>query len=411
MEKSISSYVIKAESVDPNYTIFFNLKNGVGIKLSKEIGKSLLQINDKSLDYVMEKYRFISEHNEDKAIIRNYTREKNLEFHLVILVHQNCNFRCTYCYEKFDKNKISIDVENAIIHLVKRRLSSGKYKYFRVDWFGGEPTLALDVIERLSKQFEQIAKSFNVKYSAGITTNGFKLNFEARKMLLQNSVTNFQITIDGIKMLHDSQRVLAGGQPTYDVIIKNLVDLAKEKYPFTCMIRMNVGPNNLKYVDEYIDNMKNLFSKDRRFVLFFHNIGHWGGKNDHNVEICSYNATEKLLEKTVESGMHAVSALIKLRPNSACYAANENSFVIGVDGLVYKCTVALYDDSNIVGKLDNDGNMHLDEDKMNLWTKSGMQDIQCRKCTLLPICQGDNCPLERIKNKKRPCPDLSLIHI
>lgn len=402
-----SRYLVKAKSKDGS-TIFYNIRNSKGVKISNQLSySSFKDLNENpSINNVFEKYQFLHDPNEAEEVLEAYIQKNNNDtFHLIILPHQNCNFRCVYCYEKFEKNKMTPEVEEGVINLVKKKLSQDNFKNFFVSWFGGEPLLGTDVIERLSKEFRNLAVKYNVRYAANITSNGYGLTDKVIDMLLENEVTNFQITIDGIKEIHDKQRLLMGGQSTFDRIIANLKNLSNRQKKFITMIRMNVGPENLKHVDQHILDMKQIFGQDKRFQLYFHNIGHWGGDNDSQVEACSDNVTLTLLNRTIDHDMNAISGLMKIRPDNTCYAANPNSFVIGVDGLLYKCTVALYDDVNIVGKLNRNGDLNLDEEKMKLWTEGGVSDSHCKSCFFASSCHGDSCPLIRIRDKVRPCPD------
>ncbi|MDA2092103.1 radical SAM protein [Bacillus cereus] len=401
-----SRYVVKTQNANGD-KIYYNLRNGIGIKVSNKIFNSLDELNvNPKINEILEKSNFVYNPNEADEVLEEYKlKNQNETLHLIVLPHQNCNFRCVYCYEKFDKNKMTSEVEEGTINLVKRKLSNGSFKNFAVSWFGGEPLLGTDVIERLSKEFRGLASKYNVRYFSDITSNGYGLTNKVIDMLLENEVTNFQITLDGIKNTHDKQRTLKGGQPTYDKIINNLKNMSTKQKKFRVMIRMNVGVDNLKYVDQHIKEMKQSFGEDKRFQLYFHNIGHWGGENDSQVNICSKDLTFNLLSKTLDYEMNAISASTKIKPNSTCYAASPNSFVIGVDGLIYKCTVALYDDVNIVGKLKRNGELELDEEKMKLWTEGGVNDGHCKNCFFASSCHGDSCPLIRIRDKIRPCPD------
>ncbi|MBP3041922.1 SPASM domain-containing protein, partial [Bacillaceae bacterium Marseille-Q3522] len=85
--------------------------------------------------------------------------------------------------------------------------------------------------------------------------------------------------------------------------------------------------------------------------------------------------------------------------------------VIGSDGTIYKCTVALDSDFNKVGQLLEDGSMKLNSDLMALWiTSDETADESCQKCFFRPSCQGAACPKIRIEKGKKPCPP-DKIHI
>ena len=105
-------------------------------------------------------------------------------------------------------------------------------------------------------------------------------------------------------------------------------------------------------------------------------------------------------------GLGSVSLRDTLQAGSqVCYAARPYNFLIGATGKVMKCTIVLdKDDYNVVGQLTPEGELKLDNDRMSLWTEPAFeQDSQCRKCVILPTCQGIHCPLIRIEDNTQPC--------
>lgn len=88
-----------------------------------------------------------------------------------------------------------------------------------------------------------------------------------------------------------------------------------------------------------------------------------------------------------------------------CYAARPYTFIIGAGGKIMKCTVALdYEERNVIGMLAENGEMELDEEKFALWTEPAFEsDDKCKKCVILPMCQGGACPLRRFNLGESPC--------
>jgi len=403
-----SRYVVKAPSHDGRSTLYYNLRNGIGFKVGAgraERFEQLLAVD--GLAASLQKYGFLDPGDEADTLLEEYQKFRaQAPLHLVILPHQNCNFRCVYCYEKFDQNQMLPEVEAGLMRLVEERMRSGQYGGLTVSWFGGEPLLAPAVIDRLSEHFQTVCTEVGARYSATITTNGYFLNETNIDMLLRRQVVGFQVTIDGTEAHHDRQRVRKGGQPTYARIVENLERLSKRAEPFRMIVRMNVGPENLPEADGHIVEMKRRFGADKRFGLYFHNIGRWGGEHDDELEVCSDQVIVDLTHRTLDLGMTTHSVYQWVRPHATCYAASPDSFVVGADGTVYKCTVALYDEVNKVGRLLPDGQLELAADKMALWTGQGVTDTTCKSCFYAPTCHGDSCPLERIRHNKRPCPPL-----
>jgi uncharacterized protein len=65
--------------------------------------------------------------------------------HLILMPTEACNFRCTYCYETFQLKRMQPEVVRGIKTLLSRRAES--LSHLSLAWFGGEPLLALDVME------------------------------------------------------------------------------------------------------------------------------------------------------------------------------------------------------------------------------------------------------------------------
>ncbi|WLD93104.1 radical SAM/SPASM domain-containing protein [Alkalihalobacillus sp. AL-G] len=400
-----SRYVVKSKSDDGQHTLLYNIRTGRGLKFPR----GLDVWNNDSLKPYLSKHKFMiqKDQQEDQEVLDDYkkVRRDSQTLHLIILPHENCNFRCVYCYENFEKNKMDPEVEEGIKNYIKHELSTGDYNLFTVSWFGGEPLLGIDVMERISDYAINLCNKLDIKYTAGITTNGSLITRKNLKKLCDMKVTKYQITIDGIKEIHDKQRVQANGKGTYDSIMKSLVLMHESDERFKVLIRMNVSPDNFKYANEHMDIMEKTFEKDPRFEMYFHNIGHWGGKNDENVEVCSENMMVHLLEQSSKRDLPTFSVNKLMAPDNVCYAANPKSFVIGTDGMLYKCTVALYDERNHIGKINADGTMDINEDRMKLWTDKGVEDQKCKSCFFAPSCHGDSCPLIRMQTQKQPCPD------
>lgn len=77
---------------------------------------------------------------------------------LVIAATSNCNFRCVYCYEGsvLRASTMSEAIQEAIVKFVESE--APHLETFTVTWYGGEPLLALDIIENLSIKFVDIYK-------------------------------------------------------------------------------------------------------------------------------------------------------------------------------------------------------------------------------------------------------------
>lgn len=129
---------------------------------------------------------FLVRENENeiaKGNLKYYDKIYGRMLSLTIMPTEQCNFRCKYCYEKFEKGRMSEEISTGVIKYLKKNLSS--YSGLDISWFGGEPLLAVDIIEKMSKEICQLCKKLKKPYLAGMTTNGYYLTPEILERLLK----------------------------------------------------------------------------------------------------------------------------------------------------------------------------------------------------------------------------------
>lgn len=95
---------------------------------------------------------------------------------LTIIPTSDCNFACVYCYEKdFVSNQyINKDNQEALLDFISGKASL--ISNLHITWYGGEPLLALSIIESLTEGILDICSRHNVQYSASMVTNGYLLS-------------------------------------------------------------------------------------------------------------------------------------------------------------------------------------------------------------------------------------------
>lgn len=326
--------------------------------------------------------------------------------HLIIMPSEECNFRCVYCYESFPRGRMEEHVIEGIKNLIKSKIHS--LNKFAISWFGGEPLMEPDIIKDISDSFLPLVKEKKITYKSNATTNGYYLTPKLCKEFIERGLRTFNITLDGLEEDHDNARMLKGGGKSFNTIISNLKLLKKSDLNFKINIRNNFHPET--NIENFIDYLSKEFSGDPRFNVFFRPVGKWGGENDENLNICEGRDANTVMFEAdrlaVEKDLPTVTLNEFLQPlGSVCYAAKPNSIVIGADGTLYKCTVALDSDFNKIGKIKKDGRLDIDYDKYALWVLNGAEeDEHCQKCFFRPSCHGSACPLVRLESGKRPCP-------
>lgn len=334
--------------------------------------------------------------------------EHDTSLDLSIMPTEQCNFRCVYCYEDFSRGKMSQETIDSLIRLIQRRAAS--LSTLSIGWFGGEPLLAIDLIEEISNHVITICESHRIKYNSSMSTNGYLLTDHMLERCLSQQISQFQITLDGPSKTHNTLRVLAGGGDSYNTILANLRNIHEGNHEFHIRIRVNFTPSASYEIPEFLKNLGNEFGGDPRFSIYFHTIGRWGGAHDNLIETCDKNIAEnyeiQFMAIALKDGFGLETLKESMQPfGSVCYAANPRSFVIGSDGTIYKCTVAFNDPRNRIGRITSEGKMDIDEQLHNLWISSGEEtDKVCQICVFRPACQGNSCPLTRLDYSERRCP-------
>lgn len=193
----------------------------------------------------LRKGSFLVDDNVDELSLVRYRMNRARYFSyalgLTIAPTASCNFKCVYCYEKNNMqggmmSKVAQD------NLVKMVRSYAQYvKKLDITWYGGEPLLALDIIESLTAEFVKICDEFSLEYSASIITNGYLLTPDVAKRLTSCRIHSCQITLDGDRDTHNMQRPHKDGSGTFDVIIQNLK--ASSLLLTNIALRVNVSPS------------------------------------------------------------------------------------------------------------------------------------------------------------------------
>lgn len=369
-----------------NYNDFIDAqKNGFN-SLNGDLKKQLIHgrfIVDDECDELME-----LQHN----LLSSRYDTKNLA--LTIAPTLGCNFDCIYCYENdhSDFSKMSKETQTKIVELVEENIKNG-VKYFSVTWYGGEPLLAMDVIEELTTRLYDICEVAKVPYDAMVITNGYMLDRDTVARLNDCHVSRIQVTLDGPKEIHDKRRFLKGGYPTFDRIVSNLEESIDILPPVA--LRVNVDKDNFSRVDE----LKKQFSRDdlkEKITVYIAMVD--ALNENYNQEDCI------TIEKFANMDIHFYDDPMAFYPRpttNACGADAIGHLVIAPDGSLYKC----WDDIGITEM--SVGNIHDTQYSYHPRYYEYMMfdattDENCSVCKLLPICMG-GCPNRRVSNSPNRC--------
>ena len=143
-------------------------------------------------------------------------KQKGLIKSICLMVAQDCNLRCKYCFGdggSYGQERAVMTPEvgkRAIDFLIE---SCGLRKHCEVDFFGGEPLMNMKTVKAVTEYARQREKETGKKFKLTMTTNGMLLNDENIKWLNDNDFS-LVLSLDGRKEVNDAMRPDAGGHGT-----------------------------------------------------------------------------------------------------------------------------------------------------------------------------------------------------
>ena len=140
-------------------------------------------------------------------------------FKVMVLTTYDCNFACTYCVEEGVKRPVALggDLPERIVAWIERRLERHESQRLYLNFYGGEPLLNMDGLERVAAPLSAYARDHGIGFGGNVTTNGALLNRSNAERLTRVGVTQAKVTLDGDRVLERRQREIEAfgllGQP------------------------------------------------------------------------------------------------------------------------------------------------------------------------------------------------------
>jgi len=405
------NFIYPFEENENSKVLIFNARSGCMATLDEKHYDMYTQfvdrgigIPDETFEKSLEDAAFIipAEQNELEMIRYNLMRKRFNTDNLTITIAptMSCNFSCIYCYEKSNlkrASKMSEYVQDKIVDYIEAKAKL--VRNLHISWYGGEPTLAFDIIDSLSKRMIGICDRNEINYWAHMTTNGYNLTQDIIDKFGECRIKSIQVTIDGPKDVHDVRRPTISGKGTFDRIIENLLK-CKGKVD-SVAIRINTDIENYARVDEVVDAL----TYDGISNTFKPYLGHVDAYNDQymmdkcmTVEMYS----KQHLEFKKRHNVDVFGSYPRMKANY-CGADAISSIIIDPEGDLYKCWSEIGNTQHRVGNL-------LEEQTPNSTAQRFMDymiydptlDTKCIDCSYLPVCMG-GCPFKRLEDVDGCC--------
>lgn len=184
----------------------------------------------------------------DKLDTREYVKA------LCLNVAHDCNLRCKYCFASTGdyqgkRELMSEEIgKKAVDFLLK---NSGNMENVEIDFFGGEPLMAIETVKKVISYAKEQEKKHQKKFHFTITTNALLLDDDLIDYLHEH-MDNIVLSLDGRKEVNDFIRVKANGNGSYDDIVHNIKKLVelREKDNKEYYVRGTFTRHNLDFAED-----------------------------------------------------------------------------------------------------------------------------------------------------------------
>lgn len=290
---------------------------------------------------------------------------------VMIILTENCNLACTYCYEHH-KTKNVMSFETAKYILDKELSKKDGYEEIIVDLFGGEPFLEFELIKKIHSYI--FSKDWGKKIMCCATTNGTLVHGEVKEWLKEHRDTMWVgLSLDGTKEMHDINRC-----NSYDQID---IDFFKNTYPGQ-PCKMTVSEQTLPKLSEGI------FYFERIGIPFSANLAEgvdWS--NDNNFKILQ-EQLEILVDYYIKNPDKPICEFLDIKlallgtdtpRNTKFCGTGEQMICYDINGNYYPCQA-------FAPQTLGDTSSKFKNTTTEMFT-NGYQDEMCMNCIAYPVCR------------------------
>lgn len=171
---------------------------------------------------------------------------------VMLLVTEDCNLRCLYCYEHH-KNGKKMTFETAKAILDSSLKDAPKNVPIVIEVFGGEAFANFPLIKEIDEYIAENYGDLDIRYET--TTNGTLVHGEIKEWLYARREKFFMaLSLDGTEEMHDANRRFAQGNGSFHSID---IDFFAKTWN-NCPAKMTVSEKNLPYLAEgvkYLDSL------------------------------------------------------------------------------------------------------------------------------------------------------------
>jgi len=371
------------------------------------------------VNHVLNRFSEIVEKNNDpetntqdyeKAFhtISGYANEKISFINLVLMVAQNCNISCRYCYggesgSYNQKGLMSKQMAEKCFHYYLSNL--GGNKKLNILFFGGEPLLNTDTIKHVIGLWEEYKHNYRDRtLTFSLVTNGILLTPELVRYFKEKEV-RITVSLDGPEDIHNANRVYKNGKGTFTEVMSSIEILRSCHMPFSVKVTTN------RYTQ--YDQLTDFLCRQDFDAVYISQVDYpmLCTEKDYQMDTAMYGIYAKWQQELMQKGCHDMKegknntfqakqfnmANNSLRHNMKGFpfkcVAGWHIASFGIDGRLYLCKSFVGQEAFCVGNAD-DG---VDKEKLVRLYKDFLNASRdCDACWALSVCER-GCYYEKSK--------------
>lgn len=162
---------------------------------------------------------------------------------IMLILTENCNLRCKYCYEQ-DKKRTTMEFETAKRILDDSLSKMDDYESAIIELHGGEPFLNFHLIKEID---EYVIHNYDFPILFRTTTNGTCVKGEIQKWLSERKDRyEIMLSLDGMKESHDINRITVDSKGSFDLID---IEFFAKTWP-NCPVSMTISERTIEHMAE-----------------------------------------------------------------------------------------------------------------------------------------------------------------
>lgn len=337
-------------------------------------------------------------------------RPKVLPTSASILVTENCNLACTYCFEVHNTKVMTKETARKTLDFLCLNAVESGVGRFDAMIFGGEPLLNPEVVEEILSYGVELGQKHNVMFTSNIITNCTVMNPKIKAMLTKwrdPANLTIQLSVDGKEEVQNRYRITKTGKGSFHLVKKNIPifqeifsDDPRRLSIHGCVNKETVGSlyesfHFFKYewgfkniwflpVIEEKWALDDVVEYDKQNKLIFEDILKTIKETGDVSPVYEYAPMDRCMDRQV-------------RPSAPC-GAGKNFVTVTCNGEIYPCHQIYFHDpeketliGNVYTGLDEPARtMYVDYTQENLSCPSTCENVHCFRCLAVNWIENGN---------------------